>query len=133
MKFLRNGFLISGTAFSVRLPAAKAPPPLKFEKPLVRKGQMSFLFIRKHFVFSVKNSKSHVFYHSRRNIHSLGMHFIDPSEEGLFKFWMHSVRFPLSIGELQFFKSPFREIFLEHIFYSTRFCRRLNSLTMACL
>ncbi len=58
---------------------------------------MNLLFIRSHFMFSVKNSNTHLFYHLRRNILSLGMHFIDPHEEGLFNFRMHSPRFPLSV------------------------------------
>ncbi len=104
---------------------------------------MNFLFIRKHFVFSVKNSKSFLFYNCRINIPYLGMHFIDPIEEAFFKFWTHSLRFPFSVLIYAAFlkkhvifvlenldivgwfgmvvscsslNSPFREIFLGYIF-----------------
>ncbi len=80
-----------------RLTAAKSPPSLKFKKPPVRKSQMNYLFIRKHFIYSVKDSNAHLFYHFRRNIQFLGMHFIDSSEEGLVKFCMHSLPFLLSV------------------------------------
>ncbi len=83
--------------------------------------------------------------------------FIDPYEENLFNFRTHSLRFPLSVwiddafvistwyflaqsrnnglawqfGELQFFKSPFRDIFLRHV--SPHILPTFKSLSMACL
>ncbi len=118
---------------------------------------MSYLFIWTHFIYSFKDSNVHLFYHFRRNIHSLDMHFIDPGKEGLFKFWMHSLRFPLSVwideafvismwsflaqsihsglawhgGELQFLKPHSSRSFWDTS--SPTLCRRSNSLTVASL
>ncbi len=48
-------------------------------------GQVNFLFIRTYFIYSIKNSKTHLFYYFRRNLHSLGMHFYWPIWGGSFQ------------------------------------------------
>ncbi len=79
-----------------RLPASCVVHVDVYKLP-ARKSQRNSLFIRTQFICSAKNCTTYLLYHFRRNIHSLSMHFIDPCEECIFNFWMHSLRFPLSV------------------------------------
>ncbi len=124
----------------------------------VRKRQMNFLFILTHFIYCVKSSNTHLFYHFRRNIHSLNMRFLFthvrrafsisgciPSDfRFLFGLTTRSSRaYDRFLRNLEIvgwlgkvvssssLKAHSARSFLE-IFHPT-FCRRSNSLKMACL
>ncbi len=66
-----------------RLPRSRAIHIDVYKWP-VGKCQMNFLSIWTYFIYSVKNSDTHLFYHFGRIILSLGMHFYWPMRGGLF-------------------------------------------------